>query len=336
MRSIALAVMLLGAAGARAQFRANITVERILIDARVTDASGNPIRDLQPGDFVVTLGGEPVEVESAEWVADDVAPGREVEPPGSEDATPAGRLFVIFVQTDHARESFRLRGQINFIRHAKKMIAGFRPEDRLAVFQFDSHLKFRLDFTDDKEAVNRALEDTILTSIPPPPGAGEPSLLPYLDHNAMHRTWHTETALTMIGKALRNIPGPKSILLLGWGLGVRSGSGAVHMRWKDYGEAVRALRESRTTVFSLDVAWADFHDLAAGLQQLAADTGGYYASTFRFPQLAVRRLERTLGGHYELVLIRPSQIPPGAQKLDVRVKRGGYLHVLAAPSWTLR
>jgi VWFA-related protein len=325
MRMIAGLLLLFGAGSAAAQFRGEITVTRFLLDARVTDSRGNPVPDLAPEDFLVTIGGEVAEVESAEWIED--VPSAPVEVPvGSAPAgaPPApGRLFVLFAQTDHARESFRLRGQINFILEAEKMIAELEPEDRLAVFQFDSHLKFRHDFTRDKDAVVEALKGTLSTNLAPLPAAGEPSLLPFVDADAMKSTWTVEDALAYVGRALGHLPGPKSMLLLGWGMGIRSGSGAVYPRWQDYGDAVRALNESRTRVFSLDVAWADAHDLASGLMQLARDTGGFYASTFRFPDLVVDRLERTLSGHYELVVTRPRTLAPGNHPLEVTVLRAG-------------
>lgn len=325
MRRLALVVVMFAAAAAHAQFRGEITVVRIVVDARVTDYYGNPVPGLTPSDFIVKIGGRRVVVESVEWVDESSSSMDDASNRRLDDSP--GRLFVVFVQTDHARESFRLRGQINFIRQAEKMIAALPPEDRLAVFQFDSHLKFRLDFTSDKNAVRAALRDTIRTNIPPPPEAGEPALTPHLDRAAMRRAGDSETALFLVGDALRHLPGPKSMLLLGWGLGMRSGSGAVHMRW-NYPAAARALEQSRTTVFALDVAWADAHDLAVGLKQLAADTGGYYASTFRFPQLAIQRLQKTLRGHYELVLQRPPELALGTHRLEVDVPHRG-IYILA-------
>lgn len=328
MHRMALAVMFLAATASQAQFAGKITVTRILLDARVTDFRGDPIRDLRPEDFAVRIGGESAVVESAEWV-DDVTPrpavAGESHSPGQEprSSPPPGRLFVIFVQTDHGREDFRLRGQISFILQAEKLIESMQPEDRLAVFQHDSRLKFRLDFTSDKEAVMAALRDTLYLDLPPPPLPGEPALHPHLDRDEMLRAWNVEDALAVVGRALTHVSGPKSMLLLGWGLGRLSSNGGVNMRWKDYDDAVNALREARTSVFSLDVAAADYHDLALGLAQLAAETGGTYASTFRFPQAVIQRLSRTVSGHYELVLVRPEALPIGSHSIDLRVKRSG-------------
>ena len=46
-----------------------------------------------------------------------------------------------------------------------------------------------------------------------------------------------------------------------------------------YTEARRALTAARATVFSLDMTVADTHSVAYGLQRIAEETGGFYASS---------------------------------------------------------
>ena len=327
MRLLALAVLLAGAAAANAQYGESITVARILIDVRVTALDGEPITGLAAGDFTVTIGGKRAEVESVTWV-DDVTP--RAETPSAAPA-PRGRLLVMLVQTDFARHPTRTRGQLNFLRYADAMVGELAKEDRVAVLQFDSHLKFRLDFTSDKSAVRAALQQTILIDRPPPPPPVEaPSLASALDPERMRRAASPETALLLIANALRTIDGPKTLLLLGWGLGVRNPSG-VRMR-SSYIHARRSLEAARTSIFALDTTHADYHDLELGLRTAAEDTGGFYAKTHLFPQIAVDRLQRTLAGHYELELRRPRGLVPGTHDLDVRVKRRRVM-VLAPTSW---
>ena len=79
-----------------------------------------------------------------------------------------------------------------------------------------------------------------------------------------------------------------------------------------------------------DTTAADGHDLAFGLATAAVQTGGYYASTYRFVHAAVARLERTLSGRYELELRVPPTLKPGAYALTFRVKRRGA--VILAPT----
>ena len=86
------------------------------------------------------------------------------------------------------------------------------------------------------------------------------------------------------------------------------------------------------TVFSLDTTDADYHDLEFGLGRAAKDTGGFYAKTHVFPQIAIDRLERTLAGHYELEVRKPAGIGSGAHTIEVRVRRKGT-YVMARTSY---
>src|SRR5688572_6214297 len=115
MRRLTAAFLLLAAGAAHAQFRESIDVVRIAIDLRVTDSRGNAIRDLTPADLDVRIAGKRAEVETLEWV-DDIG-GRASRPPESavsSDSPPNGRLFIVFVQTDFARNAIRIGGHLNF------------------------------------------------------------------------------------------------------------------------------------------------------------------------------------------------------------------------------
>ena len=337
MRRLA-ALLALLAIPALAQFRDTVTVARILLDVRITDFDGDAITDLEPEDFDVRVGGQKAEVLSATWIEDTAAFATPDNPitgqPDNEILTappPAGRLFIIFIQTDFARNTERVRGQMHFLRYADETLEMLEPEDRVAVFSFDSHLKFRLDFTSDKEQILAAMKGALLVNIPPPPPVvHSPSLAARLDRDAMKRAADSETGLLLIGNALRPIPGPKSMLLMGWGLGELT-RGGVRMKSK-YASARNALEAARVTIFALDTTYADYHSLEVGLGKAAEDTGGFYAKTHIFAGQAISRLRRTLIGHYELELRRPESLRPGTHRVDVRVKRRGA-RVLAPATW---
>ena len=335
MRRLA-ALLALTALPAFAQLRETITVARVLVDVRVTDFDGDAIADLTPSDFEVTLGGKNAEVLSATWISDEAAPGNPAtpttrQPDNLPTPSPAGRLFVYFIQTDFARVSERLRGQMHFLLYAEEMIAALAPEDRVAVFSFDSHLKFRLDFTSDKEQILAATQAALLIDNPPPPPAvPSPSVASRLDRTAMKRATDSEAALLILGNALRGIPGPKNMILMGWGLG-EVWFGGVRMKPK-YKIARNALDAARVTIFALDTTFADYHSLEVGLGKAARDTGGFYAKTHTYPMQALERLRRTLEGHYELELRRHDSLKPGTHDLRVRVKRRGAT-VLAPRTW---
>lgn len=312
-----------------------ITVERILIDARVTDYSYKPILGLTAEDFVVRVDGKPAKVESVLWVPETLAAriesGIDEEEVEARKEPRRGRLFIYFVQTDFAREPSRLGGQLHFLPFARKMIDDLEAGDRVAVFSFDSHMKFQLDFTDDKNEIEFALKRSITTAEPPPPRpVHSPSLASRLDRKDMLECAKPEVAFIHVANAVRNIPGPKTMILFGWGLGHLWG-GRVTMDSK-YPIARYALESSRVTVFALDMSIADYHSLEVGLQKTAADTGGFYAKTHIFPQRAVDQLQKTLSGHYELEVRKPSGLPVGQHELEVGVKRRGA-YVMARTSF---
>jgi VWFA-related protein len=347
MRRLALACTLFLATHALAQYQETITVSRILLDVRVTDFNGNPIANLKPGDFDVKVGGKTASVESVTWVDEVIRTDEEESLPAGEAATEPmddsstrrlddvpGRLIVVFIQTDFARNDVRVQGQMHFQKFAEDMIDALQPRDRVAVFSFDSHLKFRLDFTSDKSMVQAAMRDSMLTNDPQWPRlVPNPSLGSRLNPKDLRDAPDSETALIHVANALRPIDGPKTMLLIGWGLGERVGKMVVMKpKWPI---ARHALEASRVSIFALDTTYADYHDLEIGLGAAAKQTGGFYAKTHEFPQIAINRLQRTLTGHYELELRRPEELKPGTHALEVRVKTRGAT-VLAPSSWTDR
>src|ERR1051326_4165946 len=89
-----------------------ITVERVLVDARVNHSNGSPVPS-------------------------------------------PGRRLVVLYQTDFARNDARVRGQMKLLQ-MDEWLDWIEPEDRVAVLSFDSHLKFRLDFTNNKHDIANA------------------------------------------------------------------------------------------------------------------------------------------------------------------------------------
>jgi VWFA-related protein len=335
--------LMLSAVLAAPQLQETITVTRVLADVRVTNDDGDPITDLTAADFEARIAGKKAVIESVEWIADTASErliqNAIAEEPASEapDAPvqPEGRLIVLFMQTDFARNMLRTEGQLKFLHFAEEMVDSFEPEDRLAVFSFDSHLKFRLDFTSDKEKVRDALRGGIYIDEPPvPPIVPSPALFSRLNRDEMKRAASSETALHLIGNALRPIPGPKSLILLGWGLGHRTPIG-LRME-KEWAPALYVLDAARVSIFALDTTNADYHDLEVGLQTAAAQTGGFYAKTHLFPQIAVKRLQRALAGHYEIELRPEGELALGSQTLDLRVKRRGLTVLAPSSVWIKR
>lgn len=320
-----------------------ITVERILVDARVTQYNGDPVIGLQPADFRVKIDGVVAPIESVEWIPETTlardlasidAPPPPVEVNKSLDQpAPRGRLLVFFFQTDFARNTARVRGQQQVLSMADGWLDWIEDDDRVAVFSFDSHLKFRLDFTGDKRHIKDAMEQALYTDEPPwPRTVPMPSLAGRLDRDEMRKAATPEAAMIIVANALRSIPGPKSLILFGWGLGRLVYGVGVFMDPK-YGSARYALERARVSIFSIDFTQADAHTLSAGLNKAAEDTGGFYVSTFRFPRIAMERLQRTLAGHYEIEVRKPETKARGVHTIEVDVPKRRGVTVLARTSY---
>ena len=342
MRALMAILCVAAAASAAGQLQEKITVERILIDARVTNDSGDPITGLKPEDFRVKIDGKLAKVESADWIPEttvarelaniDAPPQGEVNT-STDQPAPRGRLLVFLFQTDFVREPSRMGGQMQVLSQRDKWLDWLEDDDRVAVFSFDSHLKFHLDFTNDRQRIETAMEQALYTDEPLPPRmVPMPSLGKRIDRDEMRKAATPEAALIILGNALRSIPGPKSLILFGYGLGRYVHGFGVLMDPK-YGSARYVLERARVSVFSIDFTQADAHSLAAGMSKAAEDTGGFYASTFHFPTLAIDRLQRTLSGHYELEVRKPETKVHGYHEIEVDVPSHRTANVMARTSY---
>jgi hypothetical protein len=222
----------------------------------------------------------------------------------------------MFFQKDF--DPSRVSGLLRMQGKAVKFLETLGPEDRVAVLTFDYHLKLWQDFTGDRERLRRVIKQSLFfgkfssgQSVDPP------SLAANFDFDAAKRAAEPESALLVTAQALQPLRGPKSLVFFGWGMGRLSGS-SVYLD-ADYGPARQALLDARTTVFTLDVTDADYHTLEVGLEQVAADTGGFYAKTHLFPTLAMARLEGALAGHYLLVFEKPGS-KRGAHRVEVKLQ----------------
>lgn len=319
-------------------FSDEITVALSTVVVRAVDTWGRPILGLEPKDFRVRAGRQEIPVVAVDWVAAGTAgaePPAAAGPPApaAEEAVPApapspGRLVVVFVQAD--LDPSRISGQLRLRPFTRDLLESLPAEDRVAVVSFDSHLKLRQDFSRDRAATHAAIDDgMIYTAEAEVPADGEVSLARGFDFAAARDAASTERALELTAQALAPLPGEKLMIFLGWGLG-RFGSDGVHMA-PSYYRAVRALGAARTPVFALDVTSADSHSLEAGLEGVAAATGGMYLKTFRLPNLATSVLAKAISGYYILTL-DPGQLSGAAGQrvaIELRGRRGD---VLARPA----
>ncbi len=302
-----------------------VETSRVVLEVRVTDRHGRPFRGLGPQDFRLEVDGCPAPVESVVWVQE---PERVTGLPSATSASRGvvqsqGRLVVLLFQKD--LEDSRLRGLLGAIGQAKKLLAPLTARDRVAVLTYDSRLRLHLDFTPDLQAVRRTLDESVLLRWPGPvEPAGTPSLAAHLERWEARDAATPEQALLALGRALLPIPGAKTVILFGYGLGTLSG-GQVFLH-HDYDAARRTLDRARTAVFCLDVTDADWHSLEVGLEQVALDTGGEYFKVHENAGAALARVAAALSGHYVLAFERP----PGTRgehkvRLDLAGRRGTVL-----------
>ncbi|MEM7353557.1 MAG: hypothetical protein AAF657_22355 [Acidobacteriota bacterium] len=318
-------------------FQEEITVALFSVVARIVDNHGSPILGLEPGDVVARVGRQAVPIVDLEWTS-SYASGAEIPAADLEEARqlalagdltmtevldqPVGRSVVVFLQIDLIAS--RVKGHLKILPEVEKLFESLHPDDRVAIVSFDSHLKLWQDFTTDRSTAFTTLKQAIGYGTPQPQRSSGVSLYEHFDFRAAKDVATPERALHVTAEALQGIPGEKDLVYLGWGLG-RYGVGGVRMTG-EFAPAVRALRAARATVFVLDVSQADYHSLEVGLQNVAAETGGTYSQTFHFAAQAVRRLARTIGGHYVIHLDR-SALPDlrGDLILELAAQKGSVL-----------
>jgi len=310
-------------------FGAVVDVARILTEVRVVDLDGNPVLGLTPRDFRVVVDGQLAEVESALWIPSTAEAAKTTSRSGIGAQTtgisaqaPEGRSIVILFQTDFGLEPSRTIGVMRMAPRAAAFVASLGPDDRVALLTYGSHLELLSDFTSDHEAVADMLTTSkILEAEISPPQQIPPLLGKHLDAEEAMAAAQMIDGFELIGRALQEIPGTKSLVYFGYALG-RDSTGPGIAVGKRYERAMEALSAARTSVFSLDITDADYHTLGVGLMLLSEDTGGFFVKTHEFPDVAMNRLARVISSYYELSTIPPPDVGDRF-KIKVKVDRPG-------------
>ncbi len=141
---------------------------RVLVDVRVYDKNGQPVKDLKPSDFRVTEDGVPQTIldfslEDVEKLAQATAGGGQAQvidlqklPPevNADQVLQDHRLLVLFfdlssMQPDELMRALKASG--DFVNN--KMT----PADLIAVVTYSSALKVTQDFTNNRDSIRKAL-----------------------------------------------------------------------------------------------------------------------------------------------------------------------------------
>jgi hypothetical protein len=152
-----------------------IGASRVVLEARVVDPRGRPLRGLGPADFRLRVDDRPVALDAVVWVAEGTAGGPGPAPsilPSPPALRSQGRLLVLLFQKDFERT--RLRGLMRSLGQARALLEPLGARDRVAVLTYDSHLRLHLDFTNDLDAVRRTIDDSVLLRWPGPVPPGPP------------------------------------------------------------------------------------------------------------------------------------------------------------------
>lgn len=141
--------------GTQPRPRFTTSVDVVSVDVNVIDRNGRPLRDLEAGDFTLTVDGHARKLVSAQFISVS-APVDAAKPVPEEYSTnvgaAAGRLIAIVVD----------RGSIAPVRakdvfaSAARFAARLQPADRVALFSVPSGIA--IDFTTDHDAVISALQ----------------------------------------------------------------------------------------------------------------------------------------------------------------------------------
>jgi len=303
-----------------------VDVTRILTEVRVVDDAGYPIADLGPEDFRVKISGKRAEVESVTWIPTTseaaalvATPQDGVMPSGTLLTEPKPRLIVVLFQTDIAL--YRIKGVVRMAPQAADFVRNLAPTDRVAFLTFESHLELRSDFTVDHEGLANMITTTeILEGTIEPPEPSSPRLSEYFNFKQARKAATMSDALELVAQALAPMPGPKTLVLFGWGVG-RYNRGH-RITTPGVTNAIAALATARTSVFSLDITTADWHTLEIGLRKVSEDTGGIYLKTHLFPETAMDKLVRVISSYYELSIVPPPMLKH-PYLIEVSVKRPG-------------
>jgi VWFA-related protein len=301
-----------------------VEVSRIVTEVRVVSYGGEPVLGLGSGDFRVKIDGEPAEVRSVLWIPTSAGGAATERTPSSGDTRereatppPEGRTIVVVFQIDFGLRASRTEGILRMAPRAAEFVRRLGPDDRVALLTFGSHLRLQSDFTDDHEAMAEMLTTmNILSPGGDTPRPSPPLLGDVLDPESAMKAADLSRGLELLGEALQSMPGTKSLVLFGYGLGTMS-AGPRITNDDGYYRAMTALSASRTSVFSLDITDADYHSLELGLRAVSEDTGGFYVRTHLFPEIAMKRLARVISSYYELEIIPP---PDLSDNFSIKVK----------------
>jgi VWFA-related protein len=155
MAVLALGVFPLGAQDIP-RFGEMIEVRRAQAEVVVTDARGNPVVGLQPSDFLLFEGGQPVEITNFSEVRDDrIITPTGMATRGADSSAAPERRIVIFIDND----SIPTLERNQVLDSARKLVATFGKTDLVMIVTWNRGMKLAVPFTNDQKLLAGAIDD---------------------------------------------------------------------------------------------------------------------------------------------------------------------------------
>lgn len=334
-----------------AEFEGEVEVSEVLLDVLVTDKEGRVIVGLGPDDFTVSEDGEPVEITDVTFYSNSVFMETMGEARSKEldvDRVPVDRYFLLFFH-DQRLETAPIvqagRQQLDAARKTRRWVREeVLPTDWVAVVSYDHKLNVHQDFTHDKAAVLRALEDAPVgrdrkgnwpSRIEETEG---PSLRAHLPTGKKlgKETRTIYEGLQVLAEAAGHVVGRKNLVFFSRGFGEINRFGIYEPDPRYYDPTEQALNENNVAVYAIDTTPPEVsHSLENALNQIALQTGGHYYFNFNNFINPLREIAEENTGYYLLAYrTRHPAEESGFQKVKVKVDnpafkvkaREGYLY----------
>lgn len=310
-----------------------VEVNLVLVDATVTDRSGNQILGLEIDDFIVREDGEIRQIASLDYFTNRrLLTEKEDQAAFKVERVREERYFVLFFHKllgppSHVNFNAQLirarEGAISFIEN------DLLPEDKVAVVGLDSRLKIFADFTSDKDVLRKALHDAAKYSngITEVPAYASPdlSILRQIDTRRMlNRTSGTTDSITLLAEALPSVAARTVMVLFTPIIANLNSSGPTYTGFIDekFESMIRTLNRKNVSVNVVNLLGSVGTESEAHRLALLADrTGGAYYRSPRGFAAPLREIENANNGYYMISYYAdPPAGKSGYQKIDVELR----------------
>ena len=320
------------------QFAEEVDVTEVLLDVLVTDKTGQVIIGLGKEDFLVTEGGDPVEITGVTFYSSRELVGSKdaLERHGmSVDDVIEDRYFIILFQQQR-RAAGEVPGllarQMEAARDLATWIAtDLQSHDLVAVVAYDTRLDVVQDFTRSVESLQVAVR---LAAGGKGGGQDWPSRLPKMESGQSlsrqlpvgkelrKQTGDLYKGLQVLAEAAGSIRGRKNLIFIGRGVGEMNSFGVWEPDSRFYRPTIERLNDNNVAVYPLDVMpLGSRHSLENSLAALASDTGGTFTRQFTSFITPLRSISEENGGYYLLSYRSPREKgSSGYQRVKVSTK----------------